>query len=238
MYKMNSRIRYSEIDFRGTLSMTGLVNYLQDCNTFQAEECGYTIENCAAMNRVWVLSAWQIVIYRMPVLGEVVEVCTWPYSFKGFTGLRNYTMKSADGELLVEANGIWTLLDLEKRIPVRITDWESSGYVIGEKLDMDYAPRRIKVEGHGEEKSPIRIGRERLDTNGHMNNAQYVALAEEYVPDGMTTGQIRVEYKKEVKYGMDLIPVVYTEDDKVTVVFRDDDSTIAVVEFLKRKEQI
>ena len=36
MYTFESRVRYSEMDEFGKLSVTGIMNYLQDCSTFQS----------------------------------------------------------------------------------------------------------------------------------------------------------------------------------------------------------
>ena len=38
MYSFESRIRYSEVDQNQELSVTGIINYLQDCSTFQSED--------------------------------------------------------------------------------------------------------------------------------------------------------------------------------------------------------
>ena len=38
MYEFNSRVRYSEIDHHGTLTLPALINYFQDCSTFQSED--------------------------------------------------------------------------------------------------------------------------------------------------------------------------------------------------------
>ena len=37
MYEFNSRVRYSEIDHHGTLTLPALINYFQDCSSFQSE---------------------------------------------------------------------------------------------------------------------------------------------------------------------------------------------------------
>ena len=39
-YSFTSRIRYSEIGEDGNLTMPGLINYFQDCSTFQSEAIG------------------------------------------------------------------------------------------------------------------------------------------------------------------------------------------------------
>ena len=43
MYTFGSRIRYSETDEYGKLTLTGIMNYLQDCSTFQSEDIGLGI---------------------------------------------------------------------------------------------------------------------------------------------------------------------------------------------------
>lgn len=40
IYTFDSRVRYSETDHRGTMTLTALMNYLQDCSTFQSEDIG------------------------------------------------------------------------------------------------------------------------------------------------------------------------------------------------------
>ena len=36
MYSFDSRVRYSEVDEDRKLSLTGVINYMQDCSTFQS----------------------------------------------------------------------------------------------------------------------------------------------------------------------------------------------------------
>ena len=39
-YQWKQRIRYSEVDGERKLTIPNLVNYFQDCSTFQSEELG------------------------------------------------------------------------------------------------------------------------------------------------------------------------------------------------------
>ena len=36
MYEFDSRVRYSEVDHHGTMTVPALINYFQDCSTFQS----------------------------------------------------------------------------------------------------------------------------------------------------------------------------------------------------------
>ena len=39
-YKLEGRVRYSEIGEKGYLSLPGILNYFQDCCTFHSESVG------------------------------------------------------------------------------------------------------------------------------------------------------------------------------------------------------
>ena len=97
MYHFDSRVRYSETDENGRLSLTGVLNYLQDCSTFQSEDLGIGIRYLTAHDRAWWVTSWQIAIDRYPVLGERIVISTWPYEFKGIYGYRNFAIQDPDG---------------------------------------------------------------------------------------------------------------------------------------------
>ena len=122
MYQFDSRVRYSETGENGELTLTGMINYLQDCSTFQSEDLGMGIEYLKEQKRAWWLSSWQIVVDRCPVLGEEITVSTWPYDFKGMYGYRNFTIRDRKGNDLVRANSVWFLFDTEAGRPVRVRE--------------------------------------------------------------------------------------------------------------------
>ena len=43
MYSFDSRVRYSEVDEDRKLSLTGVINYMQDCSTFQSEDLNLSL---------------------------------------------------------------------------------------------------------------------------------------------------------------------------------------------------
>lgn len=44
MYTFESRVRFSEVDHTEMLTLPSLVNYFQDCSTFQSEDIGLGID--------------------------------------------------------------------------------------------------------------------------------------------------------------------------------------------------
>ena len=115
-YSFTSRIRYSEIGEDGNLTLPGLINYFQDCSTFQSEAIGEGVAELKKRGCAWVLSAWQIHVRRNPSLGEAVKITTWASGFKGFLGMRNFTMETEDGEMLACANSPSGLTSIWKRV--------------------------------------------------------------------------------------------------------------------------
>lgn len=237
MYSFESRIRYSETDCDGKLTMVSLLNYFQDCSTFQSESLGVGLKYMDELGMVWVLSSWQIVVNRFPKLCEEVVIGTLPYKFKAFMGLRNFVMRTKEGEQLAVANSIWSLLDLRTGKPTLPPEEMLEKYRLEEMLPMEYAPRKIVLPEGGSNKEPIVVKKHHLDTNHHVNNGQYVNMAMEFLPEAFEISQMRAEYKKQAFLDDMLIPYVAEDDSKCVVNFADaEGKTCVCVEFL-RKEQ-
>lgn len=117
MYQFESRVRYSEVDSERHLTLPAVMDYLQDCCTFQSEDMNIGVEYLAEQKQAWVLSSWEIKIRRYPVMGEKICVETWPYAFKGFYGYRNFRITNGQGEELVLANSVWVYMDMERDAP-------------------------------------------------------------------------------------------------------------------------
>lgn len=232
MYSMERTVSYSEIDMDLNLSIPGLVRYLQDVVIFDSESRGADIEYLAKVHRAWVLGAWQIVIDRIPRFREEVRITTFPYDFKGFIGYRNFVIESMDGECLVRVNSMWSHMDTEAMRPVKPTDEMMQHYQTSEKLDMDYAPRKIAVSGECVEIEHIKVRKSQIDTNHHVNNTEYVAMAYEYLPDGVTVKQLRTEYKKPALMNDEIVAIVYQTEDRMIVQLDSIEQEVyAVVEF-------
>ena len=231
-YRFESRIRYSEIGENGCLTLPALLDYFQDCGTFQSEDIGQGMDALKKRNRAWVLAAWQIVVSRYPRLGEEIVTVTAPYDFHGVMGMRNYYMETKAGECLAWANTFWTNFDTRVQMPARITSEDTRGYDLEEKLEMDYAPRKIRLPDQWTQKESFVVQKHHLDTNHHVNNVQYIRMAEDYLPDGFIIHQMRAEYKAQARLHDEIRPAVNLQEDQVTVLLGNrEESPYAIVEF-------
>ncbi len=221
MYVFDARIRYSEADCENKLTLEGLLNYFQDCSTFQSEDLGLGVKYLMELGQVWALSSWQIDVERYPEIGERVKVGTLPYDFKGFIGFRNFWMEDKEGRRIAAANSVWTLLDLKSGRPMRPSQEMIDGYRVEPRLDMEYLPRKIAIPEGGEARTELVITRHHLDTNYHVNNGQYVKIALEYPEEDFEVRRLRAEYKKQAYLGDVFCPVVYRREKSYVISLND-----------------
>lgn len=235
MYTFESRVRYSELDAEGKLSIGSVVDYFQDCSTFQSESLGVGLEYLKQLGMVWVMSYWQIVIGEYPGLGDEILVGTYPYEFKSFMGFRNFLMQDASGRRIIWANSVWTLMDMAKGRPARPTEEMLAAYQMEPKLEMEYEPRKIQLPDQLVSQAAFRVGKQHLDSNHHVNNGQYIYMAQEYVPEDFAIGQLRAEYKKSALLGDLIEPRVCMQKDQISVSLEDGEGhPFAVVEFRRK----
>ena len=240
-YYLDSKIRFSETDSSGALSLPGLINYFQDCATFQSESLGIGYDYLAKKGQAWVITAWQIVIDRMPRLYENIRAATWAYGFRACFGLRNFTLEDEAGNICVWANSEWVLFDIEKQQPVRVPKDEAEAYEAEERWEMEYAPRKIRMEkDSGQVLDSFQVIRHHLDRNMHVNNGQYISMAEVYLPENFKVRQLRAEYKAQARLGDQIIvkrclpkaDPSRTYDDLICIGLEDPEGkAYAVVEF-------
>lgn len=103
-YEMQGKVRFSEVDRGKYMTLPGIVNYFQDCSTFQSEELGIGFKHLESHHKAWILSSWQIVLARRPKFGEQITVSTWATDFQGIYGVRNFEMCDQDGGRSAYAN--------------------------------------------------------------------------------------------------------------------------------------
>ncbi len=228
---MIGRVRFSEISEDECLTLHHLINYFQDCSTFHLEDTGmgnYFKERDLA---IYFLS-WQIEINRLPKLGEEIKVGTLVYEMKGMFGYRNYILLGEDDEVLAYANlcGCFVNSKTGQLFKLDVSDIEK--FSIEPKWEMTYLPRKIKPPKEEIYKEPIQINRFQIDTNNHLNNSQYVAIAFEYLPKDKKIKQVRVDYKKAAKLGDVLIPALAKEDNLYYVTLCDEElNPYAIITF-------
>ena len=206
MYSYDAIVRYSETGGRKKSNMASLANYFQDCAILQSENVGIGLDYLADHHRAWFLISWQIEVDRYPAMGEKIKVRTWAYDFKASLGFRNIDILDENGIRIVKAASIWSYVDTETLRPARIEDEVSEAYPMEPAIDMEYAPRKINLVDDHNVVDTRKVMQYQIDSNNHMNNEAYIALAQEYVEDISAIKAVRAEYKMQ-----------YVKDDVIVV---------------------
>lgn len=195
MYSFQSRVKYSETDKDGYLSLEGMMNYFQDCSALHSEDLGVGIEYQRKNHFTWMIILWHVQILKRPKYCEEITVGTWPYSFKSIKGGRHFVILDKDGNTLVRADSEWVIVDLDenrlKKIPKELSDV----YSVSENMEMGEIRQRIQSDTVFSKKDSITVTPFFLDSNHHVNNVKYLSVAEGYV-DG-EYDEFYAEYKHQ-----------------------------------------
>ena len=79
--------------------------------------------------------------------------------------------------------------------------------------------------------APVRVQRADIDYNRHMNNANYVRIAMELLPENFKVKGLRVEYRVAAKLDDVLSPAVYRIDNGIIVSLSIGTEVSAIIEF-------
>lgn len=115
------------------------------------------------------------------------------------------------------------MFDSNKGRPVRTPENESAPYLAdAEKdapLDMPAIPHVVRIEDEGEPLVPVQVTAAHLDTNHHVNNAQYVAIALGALGERMPAAPLTldVHYSQAAKLGDVIYPHLHEQDGALTV---------------------
>jgi acyl-ACP thioesterase len=232
MYTFDSRIRYSEINhYKGIMDPSSIINYFQDCSTFQSEDLKLGLAYLEKRKRVWFLLSWNLQIFNQLSLGDYVTVGTWPYAFKGFYGYRNFIMKDKSEKVISVADSIWVYMDTESNCPIKVVE-DNGGYVLEPAYPMEHKNRKIEIPMNLDTYPSYPVIKNNIDSYNHVNNGQYIKMAEEFLPDDFMVSNMRVEYKNQALLGDIIFPRMYHINNKYLVSLESKEGKpYAVVEF-------
>ena len=200
MLTVDRRVEISDIAKNGRMRLSALLDMLQDCafDHLQSEE---TLKPYFEQTgNVMFLVSRQIDIKRLPAYGEELTVSTWCYELKRMYGFRNTIVRDSGGEICAAAYETGAFADLATSRPQKIPQELADRVEKHPPFEMEYTPRKIALpEREPELTAPLKVYGSFVDMYGHVNNARYIELTEDFVPDDREISRIRIEYKQPLK---------------------------------------
>ena len=191
-----------EMDCQRRLSLASAVNFFQESAWRNAEALGVGFNDLAAKNRFWVLSRLYVEMYRYPLWGDNIILETWPKGLENMFALRDFRIKSDDGnEMLGAGTSAWLVIDGDSHKLMRLEQLfrdipRFPHNAIEHKLG------KIAVPTSMTPKVRINAGYYDVDVNNHVNNVSYLIWAINHLPlenDKFTVKSAELNFLSEAK---------------------------------------
>ena len=232
MYSLKYKVTTSTCDSEGRLKLYSALQMMQDCSEMWIDSEPGVKEYFAAQNMAQLLASRQVEIIRVPEYKEELTVTTSVYGMKPMFGFRNTYIYDAEGKPCYKTWSMGAFVDKANGKLKRVDDATIASMTLEPQLAMNYGDRRIILprEG-GEAQESYKVLRADIDYNKHMNNANYVRIAMELLPEDFEVKCLRVEYRVAAKLGDVLVPVVYNVEGRFIVAISVGDDVSAIIEF-------
>ena len=147
-------------------------------------------------------------------------------------GFRNTFIYDAEGKPCYRTWSMGAFVDMNNGKLKRVDDSVAQSLLIEPKQEMNYRDRRIILpKSEGQAADSIKVMRADIDYNRHVNNANYIRMAMELLPDDFIVTGMRVEYRVAAKLGDTLTPTVYEIENGFIVALSIGKEASAIVEF-------
>ena len=183
-------------------------------------------------NMAQLLATRQVEILRVPEYKENLTVATSVYGMKPMFGFRNTFIYDSEGKPCYRTWSMGAFVDKAAGKLKRVDDATIASMTLEPQLEMNYKDRRIILpKDGGEVLEPIKVLRADIDYNKHVNNANYVRMAMELLPENFKVQGLRVEYRVAAKLGDVLIPTVYKTEGGFIISLSVGNDVSTIIEF-------
>ena len=232
MYSLIYKVTTSTCDSEGKLKLYSALQMMQDCSEMWIDSEPQVKDYFARENMAQLLASRQVEIVRVPDFKEELTVTTSVYGMKPMFGFRNTFIYDAEGKPCYRTWSMGAFVDKANGKLKRVDDTVAGSSLIDPQLEMNYKDRRIILpKTEGEVLEPVKVMRADIDYNKHLNNANYVRMAMELLPEDFEIKGLRVEYRVAAKLGDMLVPTIYKHDGVIIVSLSIGEDVSAIIEF-------
>ena len=233
MFSLDYKVTMSTCDSEGRLKLFSALQMMQDCSEMWIDSEPAARQFFSDNNMTQLLATRQVEVVRVPCFKEDLTVTTSIYEVLPMYGFRNTFIRDAQGQPCYRTWSMGAFVDLATGRLARLSDDAIASLTLEPKQEMNYRGRRIILpKQDGTVMGPVRVMRADIDYNRHMNNANYVRIAMELLPDCFEVTDMRVEYRIAAKLGDSLTPILYETDGGYIVSLAIDGQPSAIIELL------
>jgi acyl-ACP thioesterase len=233
MYQIEKLVSASHVGNDRKLTLSAAVDFMQDCSFFQINSMERLIKEFAEKNMAMLFISRQLDIIDMPKFNDKLIVKTWIWSLNNIFGSRNTVIYDEAMTPKVVSSAMGSFVLLSNGQPDAVSDEVIENVLIEEPFDMEYLPRKIKLpDTTPEKRQTIPVLKSHIDLYNHVNNAKYIMIASDLLPQNFRIRRVRVEYKIPAEYGDVFYPLLYKIENKIIVSLNNnEEKAFAVIEF-------
>jgi acyl-ACP thioesterase len=194
-----------EVDAFGVLAVPALSGYLSEVAGLHAAELGVGLDALMTRGLTWVLVRQRIENPVPVMLGDTIEIETWPAGIDRLAAIREFVVRRG-AEEVARATTHWFVLDLATRKPVRPAE------VLDPRFPRDARPPAVPLSpGKLPElrawdfQKRFHVRYSDIDVNLHVTNTSYVAWATEVIPrelwQSSRLASVEVQFIAETHHG-------------------------------------
>ncbi|MFO7616807.1 MAG: thioesterase [Bacteroidales bacterium] len=188
------------------LSIPALFGIFGEAAHHDATRRGWGYEALLNRNEAWVLIRMIVEISRMPTWEERVVLRTWPKTMEGVVAYRDFQLVDRQGQALAAGSSAWSLVDLEKRRPLRMSSINPAPGVMTYPDAVGLKTNKIAWPSGLLTRETITAKYSHIDMNMHVNNARYIEWVVNEIPMEVLLerriSQISLNFLSEVKPGV------------------------------------
>lgn len=226
MYTFETKVSYSKVNSKGIVPLYEILNYLQDCSTFQSDELGVGVKYLNKMRKAWIIVAYKIKIEKQLKLNDEIIVGTSPVDIGNLFANRQFFIKDKEGNFMVKADTIWIMMDMDSRSAIKIPDSYKNIYEYAKVFDDVKAKRKLRLDSDKNKIYDFTVKKTYIDSNGHMNNAEYLREVEEILPDDMIVSEAEIVYNNEAVLNQKILALVHSKEEGFAVSFEGENEEV------------
>ncbi|WKN32659.1 thioesterase [Porifericola rhodea] len=217
LYLQSFRIRSYDVDFRRRRPDV-LCAFFQEVASEHALQLGVGYKQFDKQHLFWVLSRLLLKVKRMPRWHEQIIIESWAKGTERLFAVRDFLVRSAEGEIIGRASSYWLILNTQNRRPVRPDSFFSHLNFQQDAIEeaIEKLPELRKGKKHIEHARYSDI-----DHNAHVNNIRYVAwMLNSFSTEHMRQYQLdslQLNFLTEIKEG-DLVEIYKQEEEGMYLI--------------------
>ena len=234
MFSLNYKVTTSNCNRGGGLKLYSALQMMQDCSEMWIDSEPEVKAYFRDHNMAQLLASRQVEILRVPRYKENLTVTTSVFAMESVFGFRNTVIRDSKGEPCYVTWSTGAFVDKVTGKLSKVPEEVIASMRLEDKVDMTYKNRRIVLPKQlSEIGAGIKVMRNDIDYNQHANNANYVRMALELLPENFVVRSMRVEYKIPAKLGDVLVPEIFNMGNVIYVVLKLDERDSVIMEFCK-----